>query len=786
MFSKYLKALAILPMVSFSLLGCDQFLRTSKTLEQENKIVVIEADKEVECLKDVPPQLKRFINDTATANDVAGAVSCIQESLKTFMKYYKGNDPNSYTGDEIQHFFNRYFLKENQITDQFTTEIMKTKTAIVGGVPERFTRDELERFSQFLGNLGVQLQSMRGQMKILLWKATPGQISEPQVLQAQKITQQLLLFFLDNSKLTSAKYELNDLESLLKELNAFIGEQEGVSSIFKWIPLIKDVKYLFLGESSGLSNMTEWKKAFVWVVDAYFAILKFHYHLNKLEFEEPADWDELMIWTDEIFRLIDISPEMQSQKLLEAAKIDALIDRVWSMKLFKKEPMSAELAKDSYRKLIANILESNMIRGRSSEVVGLSQQNFRVLRQEYRVWRISEKFLVDAFTKFKNLRVTGNTRNLRFEADKFDFKKVIASMNATSLEQKELLQSWDDFRDLVFTLTPIIADEKSKMVMDYDLDKKGTSLQGGHLLNFNRTYVRMLVRGYGEKKQEKLFANRVTLERFVNFEEDFWELTRELGLFDKRTKVAATRTFSEADFMSYDGNGDDMLTSTEAIQVLSMMLSGGRHMITELEEDFAKYAASRSKGMVKNCYDKQLDIFGRKIMVESCLKVVYRANLGKYFESMPNTAKFLKSLNDAQFEEYYQAILIPAMLKEHRPGFMELTEARAILVIMHYLESLMVVYDKDKDSFLSQAELDNAFPRFKTFISKMSPAGDLLAKDVFLYLVYKGEKPTVSSLPGFIWDKNTGKLGKVSRLNLVKVLGLLKAESKESLKSVEE
>lgn len=782
MFSKKWISLSVVALASFQFIACDKFLRSSKSPEEENKVVVIDVGAEVQCLKDVPSQLKLFLNDEASANDVAGAVGCLQEALRTFMSSYKGNDPSSYTGPEIQHFFNRYLLKENQVSDKFLSEIMKTKTALVGGVTERFTRDEMERFIQFLGSFGDQLQSLRGQMKILLWKTQQGAASEAQVLQAQKITQSLVIFFLDNSKLTSAKYELNDLVTLIEELDNFVGDKEGISSVFKWVPLIKDVKYLFLGESSGLSNMTEWKKAFVWVVDAYFAILKFHYHLNKLEFEEPEDWNKLMIWTDEIFRLIDISPEMQNQKILEADKIDALIDRVWGLKLFK-HPFDETMAKEVYRKLIANVLESNMPRGRSSEITGLSQQNFRVLRQEYRAWRISEKFIVDAFLKFKRLNLKKNAPNLRQEANAFNYKAFIASMKVTPLEQEELEQSWMDFHKLVWLKFPVLANEKTKLVMDYDLQSKSTSLQGAHLLNFNRTYVRMLVRGYGEKTQEKLFDNKITKQRFIDFEKDFWHFTRKLGLFDPRTQEAAPRTFSEADFMAYNGNGDDLMSPIEAIEVLSMMFSGGKHMIAELEEDVAKFDVALQKfPMAGKCYDKQLDIFGRKIMTEACLKAVYRANAGKYFEAMPNTAKFIKSLNDVEFEEYYQAILIPAMLEKHRPGFMEVSEARSILVIMHYLESLMVVYDTNKDSYLSKDELLEAFPRFKPFIVKMSPAGNWFAGDVFLYLVYRGEKPTLTSLPGFIAEKFQGKLGKASRLNLVKVLGLLKAEAKAPMK----
>ena len=59
----------------------------------------------------------------------------------------------------------------------------------------------------------------------------------------------------------------------------------------------------------------------------------------------------------------------------------------------------------------------------------------------------------------------------------------------------------------------------------------------------------------------------------------------------------------------------------------------------------------------------------------------------------------------------------------------------------------------------------------------MSPLGDWFLDDIFLFLVYKGEKPGVVSLIKFKTERAQG-LGTASRMNLLKVLSLLKAEAK--------
>ena len=113
----------------------------------------------------------------------------------------------------------------------------------------------------------------------------------------------------------------------------------------------------------------------------------------------------------------------------------------------------------------------------------------------------------------------------------------------------------------------------------------------------------------------------------------------------------------------------------------------------------------------------------------------------------------------------------------HQKGMLEQSEARSLMVVTHYMESLMVVYDTNKDSALDEEELLKALPRFEKFIAKISPAGNWFVEDIFLFMIYKGEKPGIVSLTKFKYERSQG-LGKATRLNLIKVLGLLKSESK--------
>lgn len=756
--------------------GCDRFLTSSKPQTEQEETIVIETSKDMACVEGMPEKLNRFFNDESQSDDLPSSVACIQSSLRSFMKYTRGDSPNFYTGKELQHFFNRYLLKKNQINTGFQEEMMKMKVVLVGGNADQVTRAEIEKLISLLSELGNELQSLRGQIRLLFFKRDIEQTNLKQIEDLQKSTQEFVAFLIDRTKISTSRYELLDLIKFMREIENFSGPQEAINVIFKWLPLVTKVKALFLDNGTQGASVSDWKNSFAWSVDTYFSILKWHYKIRFLSDEKPSDWNVLMNWTDDIFDLIVKSPQMQENKLLEAKHIDDLIEEVYKLELFKTA-LDKELAKRTYRNAIAFILERGNFRGSSFDVSGISERNLKVLLLEYRIWRLSQQFLVDSFGKAARMGIQLNTRNLRFEAKNYNYLKVIDQMNPDPQEREELIQSWKDFYNLIFAKNSIVTDLKGKMRMEKKLDTLPNTLAGGNLLNSNRSYVRLIMRGYADLKEKNLFENFIPQPQFLNLEEDFREFAQKMGFVDPRNSSPAARTFMEANFLTYDGNGDELMSSTEGIQLLSQMMSGGRAMVDEIFKDIRQADVNLKKVRKSGCIISEKDIFGKDVTVEPCFINIFRKNSSRYFESMPGTASYLSKMSEKEFEEYYQLMMVVAGLEKRRPGYIEYSEIRSMMVIMHYLESLLVVYDLNNDQLLDEKELLNAMPRFKDFIVKMSPLGDWFVSDIFLYLVYKGEKPTARALPGFKWERTRG-LGTVNRLNLIRVLSLLKSQSK--------
>lgn len=61
------------------------------------------------------------------------------------LKKPKGTTFDEYSIDDLRKFFGKYFLKQNNLSQELTFEIMKLK-ALLGGSDRSITKNELRKF----------------------------------------------------------------------------------------------------------------------------------------------------------------------------------------------------------------------------------------------------------------------------------------------------------------------------------------------------------------------------------------------------------------------------------------------------------------------------------------------------------------------------------------------------------------------------------------------------------------------------------------------------------------
>jgi hypothetical protein len=198
------------------------------------------------------------------------------------------------------------------------------------------------------------------------------------------------------------------------------------------------------------------------------------------------------------------------------------------------------------------------------------------------------------------------------------------------------------------------------------------------------------------------------------------------------------------------------------------MMSGGRRMVNGIYEDLYK----------ERCLIAQKDFFGKSYVRENCFLDRMRVQYAQYFKNMPDLVHYLDSLGSSERAEFMNNVLAVSKITQSPKGFTEYTEIRALTSILGYLESLMVVFDKDRDGTLSEPEILAALnTRFRSFVAAQIPAHDLvrdlILEDAFLYLVHEGRKPEISELISFKIQRARG-LPPIKRDKMLRVIKSLK------------
>jgi hypothetical protein len=210
------------------------------------------------------------------------------------------------------------------------------------------------------------------------------------------------------------------------------------------------------------------------------------------------------------------------------------------------------------------------------------------------------------------------------------------------------------------------------------------------------------------------------------------------------------------------------LDGRELTEELSLLVSGGAKMATEV----MKMAADAQ------CENGKIDILGEPIYHADCFEQVFKKNFSVVMEGLPGMTTLAKLMPEKDWRVFYDSMLTVSSLDHRDPKAIEFAEIRTGVVVLQYVETLMVTYDTNRDGRVTEAEILAAVPRFRNFIKSVSPLGNFMVEDIFLYLAFKGKKPGAGELIAFKFEKQFG-LGDIGRVELMKVLAVLKKDAEK-------
>lgn len=639
--STFLSVLGLGLCALINLTACTDFLHG-----QKEKDDVISLDlKELSCLKQMPLKIEAYLNDTAEANDVRQVMGCLRTSMASFMRYTRGTSPDFYSSKELQHFFNRYLLDKNQISDAYLRELMHLKVLFVGGSEDRVTRGELLSSEKSFLAIEEQALKLQGNMRLLFFDELRARVSPARLVQVQGLLRSSLLELFAQSKMLGTSYRFGQLSDLIFELGMFLGEKTDLVNIKKWFPLIKAAKDAAFGSEAHLQTAEDWHQAIGWTVDSLFLALSFEYNLRGSPLDTVDKLDSFAKWVDSLLQQIEESPAMKRNGLIQAEHLDRMIDAVLQAKILDFH-LSPTLLKMTYRKLIFRFIESSAESiAKAHQLPGLSLAQLKVIKSEWLVWKLGQSVIGNLFQQPKYATEGVDFAIVRKFANEFSIQQLIEKIDPTQkVASTALLRSWSDFKNLLNQDRPLLWGKNSRLIISPNLAGKKTTLVGMSLHNSIRSLSRLILRGYGDPGTDELFDRIIKESQMVQFEEDFREFGHALSFLDPRSQNPAERLFKEANFLTFHGNGDEFIDSRELVEVSSLLISGGFQWVSDVWQDL--------KGA--DCLEKDLDIFGQEKANQKCFLKQFLQRRKEWTPATPRLGFYLQNLTEDQLVTFYQ------------------------------------------------------------------------------------------------------------------------------------
>jgi hypothetical protein len=422
------------------------------------------------------------------------------------------------------------------------------------------------------------------------------------------------------------------------------------------------------------------------------------------------------------------------------------------------KPMSV---KKVYRAILLKMLDPERKKD-TRGFLGLELKHLATLQREFKTWRLMQSFVDNVPYSEKTGAVAQAQVVAAYGA--FDKDYVIdRGLSDDFYEQQALRNSWADYGQLIQNKMPVLFNAQGQMYIAGNAALTGQTWKSLSKANLMRALARMLVVGYGDNVDGPMSAAGLSKDGLVQWYDDFKEFFLDLGAFDPRSGNSGARSFLEANFFTFSGNGDEVMDQSETFEFVSTLFAAGLGTSESLQ-----------KALTPLCAMEQKDVFGKPFLKQDCFKSELKNKFDIYFANMPGMAAFIKSLDPKKYDEFFNYLLVAGGTPDQKEGFIDTANVRTMVTILHYVENLVALYDADQNQSLSLNEVYAASPRFMSFLKTVSTTtNETFLKEGFAYLVFKGGIPGASDLAAFQFSKVVG-VGEASRMNILRIFGTLK------------
>ena len=709
-------------------------------------------------VSELPDNFAKIFQGQFSDQQIRDTFDNLQYALQYFMTRTKGSSDTAYSTEDMRSFFGKYLLKST-MSPSLAQAMMKLKKAMIGGSDQWLTKTEITRLISIVAALENETVSLNAYIKILTFKldttADWNKINAA-VAQFRSSVQKMLKL----TDLPVSTYTFQDIQNFFNLLAA--SGSDTSAPIYRNIaaigPLLDAVKTLRYGTNAGFTGISGWSLGLDGLVDVFEVSVKANFVFSQPSLQNPSDVIQMTQFLAKTLSILTDSHSMQNTGEIPFSNFDAIIEQAANAG-FLPSGLTVAVVEKFYRNLVLKIFDPSRPADIST-YTSLKSVHLVSLQREVDVWRLSEGFIDQLTIPAAGL----SSAQLGSLFDAYNIAPTLA--NVLHSDAYTLQASWSDFGPLLKASKALVFDSSGRILIAPGAAAPNSTWKSLARLNLMRSLARLLLIGYGDHTPATVGQGNLLQTDLDRWYADFQDIGRQLKIFDPRSTGQSVSSFMEANFFTFNGDGDSKMNFTESLEYISFLFSAGLGSGAQIQTDL----------QAAGCEVNEFDVMGFKKFNSSCLEDSLRRNFASEFVNLPKLVAEIQPLTSAQWDTYFQSALIATRVSDPNLGRTEISDLRAMVVVFHYIESLLKSYDTDGSQSLSLQEIYNAYPRFATYLRQAKPGySDDDLKDGLAFLLFYGYEPSTLDMVGFKVTKTFWNF-QAHRADIVKVVKVLKDE----------
>ncbi len=645
------------------------------------------------CLNSSNVQVDDFLSGKVTKEAWSAPFQCAESSLALFLKYVRSSSHEGYSIEDIHALVNGILVTDEPVSVSTLSQLFKLKATLIGGSAQFVTREEAEKTLRVIRTVKDATTALIPHLR----KSPPSQERARQLIKAFETAGLEVL-----GSLGEPGQQSLDREALVEIASFAFRYVKLELTAPQLVELLLAAKALLLAgdpnliEGASTHELLRTLSPLLGVVQAAIEISESSLKPDRVSLAL------LTLAQSTVHPLQNAINKHGGALPLE--RIDRIVDGV---------PETWLRLRKSTLKGVMRVLSDRVLRSSAPGTLGSSA--LERLLESMSQWSKSAHHL-NQLAMLTDLPASG------FELEKFEDMTLRYSQTVGAEDRPSLQRVISLARDFHPMYPP------DSHAIDFSSDLKLSHAQLSQL-NWITLASDLLISAYASPAASPSLTKADLGGLFT----DLHDLVKELEMLDPDIPQLHERRFREGDLFTLGSDGDGRLNRNELSYLIAYLLSiGERAMLVRSD---VEPVCTESSG---------LDPIGWDWMEAECFRTQYFTRVPEYWLYAPGLLEHFLSLPEGLRKQLETHMENGARLQGRSDLPIGSYDTQSFVGVVHYVESLYVRFDADRDGILNVPELLEAFPVFQHTIAevgKLDPGDRDLLEAVFTYIVAKGKPP---------------------------------------------